>query len=141
MCTLHCQLARGLALFVFVAIPLVSHAETPIPESGLYHVDGITTVTSTGEKRLARGKVVLVRSEGERCTMAIHLATSVERDGAVRRVDLTGECACEMVGAYLSGMCQTQWLMSAIPELDPEFELMPGKLGPRVQSSFEMKPV
>ena len=133
------RIPAAFAASLFLLVASTSGAEDR-PQEGLYEVDGVTTVTATGDRRTILGKFVLSRLEDGAYATTFNFQTALPIPDGQRQVDITGSGDGRLEEGQLRGRAESQWLMAALPGLDPRFAFIPGKLGPRIVSSFVMAP-
>lgn len=128
------------SLLATLAVAASAEDGVQAPSDGIWEIQGTTTVTVTGDVRQAYGRVVLARARDGYAT-TFNLQTSVLTPEGSRKVDITGSGTGSLQAGVLQGQTESQWLMAAIPGLDPQFAFIPGRLGPRIVSTFEMRPI
>jgi len=111
--------------------------------SGLYEVSGYTTVRRSGlQRRIAGTLIVAPAPPGASApyTATFDLETEFATPDGPIQADVIGSARAQAGSAELAGTAETRILMASIPGLDPTFPWIPGRLGPRVLSSFRMAP-
>ena len=135
------RILAGVAVSLLLGWPGLSGADDAEgPGEGIWEIEGTTRVEATGDIRQARGRVVLARDDSG-YTTTFNLKTNLPTPEGSRNVDITGSGTGSLEGEVLRGTSESQWLMAAIPGLDPQFAFIPGRLGPRIISEFEMRPI
>jgi hypothetical protein len=144
------RLHLALALSLAVACGAQEERKTAPPSapaepdlSGLFEVSGYTTVRQSGDRRRITGTVIIARSpEGasDPWTATFDLDTEFPTPGGPVHADVIGAASARTAGRGLAGKAETRILMASVPGLDPAFPWIPGRLGPRIVSSFEMEP-
>jgi hypothetical protein len=113
----------------------------PLPASmeGFYEGKGVTTVKSTGSRRRVKGTFVVTRAaNGDGYEIRFSFKTQMPSPGGPMRADLLGTGDARVVDDKVLGTTETQLLFASIPGVDPQFAFIPGKLGPRIQQTFQM---
>jgi hypothetical protein len=144
------RLHLALALSLAVACGAPEERKAPPPTapsepdlSGLFEVSGYTTVRRSGDRRRIAGTVIIARAEegaSDPWTATFDLDTEFSTPGGPVHADVIGSASARRAGRGLAGRAETRILMASVPGLDPAFPWIPGRLGPRIVSSFEMEP-
>lgn len=109
--------------------------------TGVFEVDGFTVVRRSEERRPIAGTVIIAHREGP----VAHVATfSLETelsgpDGSIE-AEVFGSAEAERSADELHGTAETQLLLASVPGIDASFPFIPGRLGPKIVSSFQMTP-
>jgi hypothetical protein len=142
---MHRRFAAGLGLaLVSIVAPAVARAADPAPLGdleGYYRANGITVERAAGVKRPLSGVLIVAPArEGRGWDLRFSFKTQISTpDGSVR-ADLIGTGDGLVERGELRGHAETQVIWAAIPGVDPQFAFIPGRLGPRIQSTFSMRP-
>ncbi len=102
--------------------------------SGMYRVEGITTVIGTGMEREITGTVILAQ-EGSRYTTTFSLETSYPTKEGPIQTDVIGKGEGRVDGTSLQGTAETQLVMASVPGIDSGFAFVPRIVGPRIVST------
>jgi hypothetical protein len=132
--------ALSLAAAALLATAAVPSAAEDAEIDGLYEVYGLTTIAATGEQRIAEGKVVVRQGDDGNYVLTVNVQTQIQTPEGWRLVDLTGTGEARRDGEALVGRSELQWLMAAIPGIDPRFAFIPGTVGPLSSNTFRMVP-
>ena len=92
--------------------------------SGMYRVEGVTTVKGTGMEREIKGTVILAQ-EGDRYTATFSLATTFPTEEGPIQADVIGKGEGRVDGTSLQGTAETQIVMAAVPGIDSAFAFVP----------------
>ncbi len=102
--------------------------------SGMYRVEGTTTVKGTGIEREIKGTVILAQ-EGNRYTATFSLATTFPTEEGPIQADVIGKGEGRVEGTSLQGTAETQIVMASVPGIDSGFAFVPRYVGPRIVST------
>ncbi len=105
---------------------------------GYYRATGVTTEEASGIKRDLSGTMLVARDESGEYSLRFTFRTQLATPQGEVKADLIGTGNARPEGDRLVGRSETQAIWAAIPGIDPRFAFIPGKLGPRIQSTFEM---
>ena len=109
---------------------------------GYYRAQGITVERAAGIKRRLAGVLIVspARDGAGGFALRFNFKTQISTpDGGVQ-ADLIGTGDGRVEGGELRGHTETQVIWAAIPGIDPQFAFIPGRLGPRIRSTFSMRP-
>jgi hypothetical protein len=112
---------------------VVSERSDPFP--GSYRVKGLTTDVGRGDARRIQGIVVLTEKEGVYSTSA-ELETKYPSAGGPVDAQVIGTGSGRWSDNALSGITQTQLVMSTVPGVDTGFAWVPRTVGPRLVSTW-----
>lgn len=118
-------------------------AAAPGDFAGLYQVQGYTTVRRSAVQRRIEGSMIVARApEGspEPYTATFDLETEFATPEGPIQADVIGSARAHPEGEGLVGSAETRIFMASVPGLDPTFAWIPGRLGPRIVSRFELRP-
>ena len=111
-------------------------SQSPDPFSGSYRVRGLTTDVLHGDTRRIEGIVVLTEKDGVYSTSS-ELETKYPSAGGPVDAQVIGTGSGQRSGDGLSGVTQTQLVMSTVPGVDTGFAWVPRTVGPRLVSSWK----
>jgi hypothetical protein len=105
------------------------------PFSGSYRVRGRTTDVVHGDTRRIQGIVVLTEKDGVYSSNS-ELETKYPSAGGLVDAHVIGTGSGARSGDGLSGVTQTQLVMSTVPGVDTGFAWVPRTVGPRLVSTW-----
>ena len=106
------------------------------PFSGSYRVRGRTTDVVRGDTRRIQGIVVLTEKDGVYSSNS-ELETKFPSAGGPVDAQVIGTGSGARSGDALSGVTQTQLVMSTVPGVDTGFAWVPRTVGPRLVSTWK----
>ena len=113
-------------------------AETSVPISGMYNVEGVTTETASGHQRKLSGTIILAE-EGTRYTATFNLATTYPGDEESLPAEVIGRGEGTIEGRTLKGTSHTQLVVATVPGVDPGFAFIPRRVSTRIVSTSVTK--
>jgi len=126
--------------------PAAQRPAPPIPEpelpkyAGLYDVKGTTTEIETGNSRSVFGKLIIAQP-GNTFTSTFDMQTMVVTPDGPLSAELIGSGTGLIgEGGVLVGVAESQLVSASSPGFHPRYPFGPGRVGPRVNSTFTMKP-
>ena len=108
------------------------------PFAGSYRVRGLTTDITHGDTRRIQGIIVLTEKDGVYSTSA-DLETKYPSAGGPVDAQVIGTGSGKRSKDRLSGITQTQLVMSTVPGVDTGFAWVPRTVGPRLVSTWEAR--
>ncbi len=112
-------------------------AAPPIGETsiaGLYEVSGLTTELDSGDQREIAGTVILSQ-QGDHYTATFNLRTMFPTPSGALPAEVIGMGEGDVNGGTLSGIAETQVVMSMVPGVDSAFAFVPRRVSQRIVSS------
>jgi len=109
-------------------------AETSVPISGMYTVEGVTTETASGHQRKLAGTIILAE-EGPRYTATFSLTTTYPGGGQSLPAEVIGKGEGSIEGRTLKGTNHTQLVVATVPGVDPGFAFIPRMVSTRIVST------
>ena len=114
--------------------PTPEGAETSLPISGMYSVEGVTTETASGHQRKLSGTIILAE-EGPRYTATFSLATTYPGGDPSLPAEVIGKGEGSVEGRTLKGTNHTQLVVTTVPGVDPAFAFIPRMVSTRIVST------
>jgi hypothetical protein len=111
-----------------------SAAANAAPITGMYEVSGETVETATRDKREISGKVVLTE-DGANYTATFHLSTAFPAGEGVLPAEVIGQGSGTIDGRELTGVSETQIVVTTVPGIDPAFAFIPRTTTTRIVSN------
>jgi hypothetical protein len=106
--------------------------------AGLYEVTGLTTELLSGDQRQIAGTLIMSQ-QGDNYTSTFSLRTMFPTAAGALPAEMIGKGEGRVDGRVLTGIAETQIVMSTVPGVDAAFAYVPRRVSQRVVSSSVAK--
>jgi len=126
-----------LVLMALLALGAPAQAEEALDLTGIYEIQGETTVQGSPDRFVITGKLVL-RQKGDELTTIVEAAMrrAAGNTGPVSAA-LIGSGTMKLAGRKLTGTAELQSLVSEVPDLDVAVPFAPRTAGPVLDAVAE----
>lgn len=136
-------LASALLMFSAVACepdaepPALAVSAAPLEITGRYQLAGVTTTVGapgSEQKRKIAG-IMMIQQQGDHYTASFEFKTDFPGEGLPVNADVIGVGEGQLTGNQLTGIAQTQIVVSSVPGVDTGFAFIPRRVSTRIVST------